>query len=578
MARMMPAFCPSDCPSPAEPEIFAALRDAAGTEDWIVLHSLDIAQHVRQVAGEADFVVIVPDMGVLCLEVKGARTITRSAEGWRIGRDAPLEARGPFRQAADAMHSLRKILVGKRPALAPILFGSAVVMPYVPAPESRGEWHEWQVIDCQKYNGAHIRDLVVGVLARARAHTISCATGGWFTPSKSLPTLEQVNVIADELRPQFELNESPRARAKREAEEIRKYTEEQFDALDAMTFNPQVLFEGPAGTGKTLLAVEAVRRAAAQDERVLFLCFNRLLAQWLDSECGSLGDAADVSNLHSHMLRVAGSRPPGNADTEYWEERLPDEALVHLFECCEDSKYDVLVVDEAQDILRPRYLDVLDLSLKGGLGDGNWMMFGDLHGQNIYGSTTSLAAIDQDGRLKRVPQYSLRKNCRNTPRVSALVAPFGGITPDYSSVRRVDDGIDPEWRYYADQTSESALLGSSLDGLLREGYRRQEIVVLSPLADTRSTAARLAATRPDLAPYRPALTAKIRYCSIHAFKGLEARAVVVTDMDSLSRPENRTLLYVAITRTTGRLVLIVADTERATVVHTMLASLANGGV
>ncbi len=81
MARMMPAFCPAECPSPAEPEIFAALRDAPGTGDWIVLHSLDIAQHVKQVSGEADFVVIVPDMGVLCLEVKGATTITRTADG-----------------------------------------------------------------------------------------------------------------------------------------------------------------------------------------------------------------------------------------------------------------------------------------------------------------------------------------------------------------------------------------------------------------------------------------------------------------------------------------------------------------
>ncbi len=476
------------------------------------------------------------------------------------------------------MHSLRKVLVRKRPTLAPILFASAVVMPYVPSPESEGEWHEWQVIDCQKYNGGPIRDLIVGVLAHAREHTASCETARWFSPSKSLPTVEQVKIIADTLRPQFELNESLRARAKRETEEIRKYTEEQFGALDAMEFNRQVLFEGPAGTGKTLLAVEAVRRAVQQGKRVLLLCFNRLLAQWLAGECGALGDAADVSGLHSYMLRVACSRPTSDAGPEFWEDALPDEALARLLEYSEDSKYDVLVVDEAQDILRPRYLDVLDLSLKGGLGDGSWMMFGDIHGQDIYGSRTSLAAIDQDGRLNRVPQYSLRKNCRNTPRVSALVAPFGGITPDYTGVRRVDDGVDPEWRYYSDETNECALLESALDGLMREGYRRQEIVVLSPLADVRCTAARLAGTRRDLAPYQLGLSGKIRYCSIHAFKGLEARAVAVTDMDCLSRPEHRALLYIAITRTTGRLVLIVANSERATVIQTMLASLANGGV
>jgi UvrD-like helicase C-terminal domain/Nuclease-related domain/PhoH-like protein len=576
---MMPAFCPPDCPSPAEPEIFATLRNAPRTDDWVVLHSLDIARHVNQIAGEADFVVLVPGMGAVCLEVKGAKTIRRTADGWYIGRNGTLDARGPFRQASDAMHSLRRALADKRPELGRVLFVSAVVMPYVPFDERSGEWHDWQVIDSQKYNGSSLPDLITGILSQARRHAASCATGKWFDKKKSSPTSQQVQQIADVLRPQFEVNESSRARAKREAEEIRRYTEEQFAVLDAMQFNPRVIFEGPAGTGKTILALEAVRRSALQGNRVLFLCFNRLLARWLANECSPLGDGATVCSLHSYMLRIAGMRsaPPG-ADSAFWEEALPDQALAELLEKGGEAPYDALVIDEAQDILRGRYLDVLDLSLQAGLRDGHWMMFGDIHGQDIYGSSACLGGVDQDGRLSRTPQYSLRKNCRNTPRVSALVAPFGGISPDYSGVLRPDDGIDPEWRYYRNDKSQQTLLDDALEGLLREGYRRHEIVVLSALSDSHSAAAGLARVRGDLAPYEPGVLGKIRYCSVHAFKGLEARAIVVTDMADLARPEQRTLLYVAVTRSTGRLVLCVSESERDCVVQVMLESMFNGGV
>lgn len=579
MAQMMPAYCPPECLSPAEPEIFARLRDAPETDDWIVLHSLDIAQHVSQLSGEADFLAIVPGLGVLCLEVKGAKTVRRTAAGWQIGRNAKLDVRGPFRQAADAMHSLRRTLLDERPDLSAVLFASAVVMPFVPFDERSGEWHDWQVIDSQKYKAKNMRELILGVLASARQFAASRPTGAWFDQTKSAPTAQQVLDIARVLRPQFEINESPRARARRETAEIRKYTQEQYVALDAMEANPRVLFEGPAGTGKTLLAIEAVRRSSSRGERVLFLCFNRLLSRWLAAECAPLGETVTVASLHAYMLKIAGMQAaPPDASSSFWEQGLPEAALAALVEGSETVPFDSVVLDEAQDVLRLQYIDVLDLSLRSGLSDGPWLMFGDLQGQDIYGATTSLDVIRQDKRLAGTPRYALRKNCRNTPRVSALVAPFGGISPDYSGVLRLDDGIEPEWRYYSGPQNQGELLTNALDGLLREGYRRHEIVVLSPLSDTRSAAASLASTRPDLVPFEFGVNGKIRYCSVHAFKGLESRAVVVTDVGNIDRSDQRALLYVAVTRSTGRLVMCLPEGERAEVIRTMLESMTTGGM
>ncbi len=48
-----------------------------------MLHSLAIAGHVRKVEGEADFVAIVPEVGLLVTEVKSHQSVRlRDSTGW----------------------------------------------------------------------------------------------------------------------------------------------------------------------------------------------------------------------------------------------------------------------------------------------------------------------------------------------------------------------------------------------------------------------------------------------------------------------------------------------------------------
>jgi hypothetical protein len=86
-----------------------ALQSAEGSSDWTVLHSLGIADHVRQVEGEADFVIVVQGKGVVVFDVKSHQTIDRLADVlWKLGNDAP-SARGPFQQANEALLSRRAL-------------------------------------------------------------------------------------------------------------------------------------------------------------------------------------------------------------------------------------------------------------------------------------------------------------------------------------------------------------------------------------------------------------------------------------------------------------------------------------
>jgi hypothetical protein len=148
MARMIPPSISPSCASPGEREIFRRLKNDPETNGWTVLHSLDIADHVRQISGEADFVVIIPAMGVLCIEVKACSSLRRENGQWFYGLDNRPDMRGPFRQASEAMHSIRKRIIEIRPDFSHIVFWSAAIFPYVEFSVESDEWHPWQEPYC----------------------------------------------------------------------------------------------------------------------------------------------------------------------------------------------------------------------------------------------------------------------------------------------------------------------------------------------------------------------------------------------------------------------------------------------
>lgn len=369
---MIPPTIPASCPSPGEQEIFSKLKQDGATCDWIVLHSLDIAQHVRQVSGEADFVIIVPFLGVLCLEVKACHSLDRKDGLWFYGRDPKGDPRGPFKQAAEAMHSLRQQVIQSDTSLSLVPFWSAVAFPFVPFNASSGEWHSWQVIDSDRFKRQQLAPLISGILRSARSHLSSQPSAKWFRDGDRLPDIQQSAAIARILRPNFEFAEkAPDRRARKQAEVLR-YTGEQFAALDMMEDNPRALFTGPAGTGKTVLALETARRAADAGKSVLLVCFNRLLGRWLSDQPVARSGQVVAGTLHQYMAGIAGLKIPEGADEAFWKTELPEAALSKLLDGHRDvGRFDLVVADEVQDLLHPPYLDVLDLNDRAQFGDTN---------------------------------------------------------------------------------------------------------------------------------------------------------------------------------------------------------------
>jgi hypothetical protein len=562
---MVPPVVPEECRSPGEKEVFARLRDDPTTKTWFVLHSLDLAKHRSQVSGEIDFVVIVPLKGVLCLEVKACHELRRSAGLWYYGlADAKGDPRGPFKQASEGMHTLREHAAKRIPVLARAVFWSGVVFPYVPFETSSEEWHSWQVIDARSFRSRSFGELVTQMLDNARTYFDDGATAEWFDPELPVPDETQCEALVHLLRPEFEVFQSPRVRLKELDEEVLRYTAEQFGALDVMEANPRVLFEGPAGTGKTLLATEAARRAVSRTRRPLMLCYNRLLGRRLSDETKGLQPALTIATIHRHMLNVAQLAPPSSPTESFWQHDLPAQATETLLrEGADEHVFDELIVDEAQDVIRGEFLDFLDLSLKGGLGAGTWRFFADFEKQAIYGTDRD-ALEDLLRRRSHGARYSLRINCRNSPRIAEWAQMLGGLDPHYKGILRPDDGVDPKIVYYGDSPQQGDRLRECVASLLDDGFTTRDIVILSPRAEGSCAQSQVGtATKIRLRPFGQVGGAGgIEYSTIHAFKGLESRAVVITDVEGIGDAAEQALFYTGITRALHRLVIIAHERVR----------------
>src|SRR2546430_989569 len=105
------------------------------------------------------------------------------------------------------------------------------------------------------------------------------------------------------VRGDFDLRPSLRARIARVNSELLKLTVEEFRVLDGLAENDRAIVSGGAGTGKTLLAVEEAIRLEKQGARVLLCCYNRQLARFLERVVEEKSGIT-AATLHAFMREI----------------------------------------------------------------------------------------------------------------------------------------------------------------------------------------------------------------------------------------------------------------------------------
>lgn len=585
MARMLPPYISPQVKSTGEILIFELFKNAPGTEDWVVLHSLGLSRHVKRLYGEIDFIVLAPDLGIFCLEVKSG-DIRRQDGLWRFTNrfgEVSTNTRGPFQQAEEGMFSLIEAIKGRfgdNTHLARLLYGFGVMFPHVLFDLKGPDIEPWQIYD-RDSRRLPVRNYIEQLSKNFKEKVKNAK---WFNKFSSIPNKSDILQLVSFLRGDFEKLVSQKQILNDVEEQLNEYTEEQYRCLDEMQENPRCIFHGAAGTGKTMIALESVRRRLFENQRVLMVCFNSMLGKWLASQFQSKKQEPNltIGNLHHILGRITNIsddivNSAANKD-EFFKYDLPLNAL----EAIDEGKltpFDVIIIDEGQDIIRPEYLDVFDAMLKGGLAGGKWQIFCDFERQAIYSEYSASEMLKILESRANYTKFRLTINCRNTRPIGEEINVLSGFEVPAFLPGKVK-GIPVEYYFYRDSEDEVKQLEGILGKLRQQKIPAGNITILSPFRLENSCVAKIDKGKYQITGLNEQTTFPmskvLTFSTIHGFKGLENSYIILTDINRINDDEFKSLLYVGMSRAKMGLIILMDERSRKDYNELLKKSLKSG--
>jgi hypothetical protein len=545
----------SEFNSIGEKILYMKFKNDGSTKSMYILHSLFTNHHIKNISGELDFLVLAPNEGFFSIEVKHGG-ISRKNGDWcftdRFGKTT-LKKTSPFAQQNATMNSIRNFVLNKikhkkelYERFSKLLWGSGVAFTSMKESIDFGpEGYSWQVLSESGLSlpiSSYISTLSNG------AHKES--TGKyWYDINKSRPTKKDCEVLLKILRGDFEINYSEINKINDIETLIEEYTKEQFGLLDFVNYNPRCLIEGHAGTGKTLMALEIAERKTRENLNVGVFCFNHQLGHKLSNSLQAHDKIKFAGTLHSYISHLTNSIPPKDTIElqKYYSEDLPIEFLIENENISNEDKLDLLIIDEAQDLITPYYLEVFDSILKGGIRNGNWIMFGDFSNQAIYLNNPDqiFELLNSQAIYTKFPP--LKINCRNTKKIACHNTLITGSTiPEFSS--RNLEGNTVICKYPSKSTQTKVIEDILLDIFKRE-IPLGKVTLLSPKRIENSIIR-------DFIPILEFIKNGVQTSTIQGYKGLENTIIILFDFDEITSDEMQRLLYVGISRAKQELYIV----------------------
>ncbi|MDD4382541.1 MAG: NERD domain-containing protein [Candidatus Shapirobacteria bacterium] len=554
MIRLIPPLLSSENKSSGERKLFNLFLKSGNTDDWTVLHSLNLSEHINQICGEIDFLVLAPNLGIFCLEVKSGNVTCH--DGLWIYRDRfgvdHKSTKGPFVQVKDNMFSLIEWVKKKtsnNPKLINMLFGYGVVFPDVSFNIDSIEYDRSSVFD--NMTGS-IESFITTLAENTKKKEENLGR------KRYLPSLKDIETLVSILRPEFEVFRSTKDILNDTEEKISSFTEEQYKCLDSLKDNPRCLFNGAAGTGKTVIAVESVKRKVFDEKRVLFICFNSLLSEWLKSRfTDSEKKFVTIETLPGYMEKIAAIPEYIKRDNYYFDHVLPTKAAELIVK--DFSKFDYLIVDEGQDIISEVNFAFLDKVLKNGIAKGFWEIYCDMDRQSLFAKLSPKLMREKISKWSPngFVSYKLNINCRNTKNIAEEISLVCGFEKDQLLPGNIEGNLPVNYKF-VDHDQIPFEIDKIVDFVYSKKIPLNRITVLSPKKYQLSEASKIKSKCTVLE--RNNLFSipvdSITFSTIGKFKGLENSFIVVTDFDSIEE-DCLEKLYVAMSRAKYGLYLIM---------------------
>jgi hypothetical protein len=456
---MYPDSLDQSNPSAAERQLYHALRKQLG-DDWVVFHGLQwVNEKEKRKASDADFVVLHPKHGLVCIEAKSGTMEHRDGRWYQQGEARKTD---PFEQANRSMHELAKRI--KDQTGISIRYAHGVAFPAVT-----------QIAGVGPLNAHPSMAILSPDMKELEAAVVRMFEGVGQPRELDATKFEQV---VDNLRAGFGLIETLHGRAIQQGHTLERLTEQQTLLLEVLGNRNRALIRGEAGSGKTELCVrQSVRLAEAiEDARVLVLTFNEPIAGELARRIGELSDRVEVVHFHGlarRYLEAAGvdwtpPTEPRDAVDDFYNFQIPEQFLAAVQQSAD--RYDAILVDEGQDFWDHWWEVVLQL-----LRDpqsGHLFIYFDPN-QSIYGNEAGFPIEEEP--------IVLPTNCRSTRQIWEKCYAIRGVT---NPKLRGDEpvGSEPRVLYSSSSADERALLQQELTRLVKDGdFRTDQVVVIGRL-------------------------------------------------------------------------------------------------
>lgn len=535
MARMHPAVAGYDLPREIAEEHVRSL--AEGLPDEVVcftqVHLVD--QHGRN--REIDLLVAWPGLGLVVVEVKGGQvTVTDGQWFSRDSRGVNNSIKDPVQQAEKAMWALKHYVMTRPewtdtwpPAVVPV-----AALPWSPIDagfRTPGALAE-QFLD---------RDACTDTAAFGAAlrSAMDAARPDVYAETTQL----QVDLLVDMLEVSLPAQTDLTGLLAEHDAVVTLLTRRQYGTLQKIRTNDRIIVNGGPGTGKTFLALEHARQEAQRGARVGLVCYSRGLAEFLRQVTSSWDvDQQPAYAGTFHYLAEQWSDAAPGADAAYYE-RLPGKLADAALQREPEERFDLLVVDEAQDFSDDWWPPLL--ATLGDPEDGPVVVFQD-DLQRIFAGS---------GRIPFAGvEVELDENLRNTQEIAAvvdslqgrLVKARGPAGPPVRLVRSTDGrAVEDADRVVA--------------GLTAEGFPPSSIAVLTtyrrhPAHD------RLVRDEGVAAYWRTFDSDDVFHATVQSFKGLERPVVVLAVNGFNFDAVEREILHVGMSRARSLLV-VVADPQ-----------------
>lgn len=559
MAILLPDHVDPDA-SPAAQDIFRRLRNSQELGEWMCFHTLSMVRQRRHSDNDPDFVLLGPQ-GVLVLKIEEGH-MKRAGDGsWRQlnRRRSPKPVwieHGPFKQTSAATLALKGAMTHTFGSdVGNVMFGYGVMFPDMPLFESSSPEWDADVV----YQGIDRLRPIHGYVERLAQYWRRTKPGTRDLSSDELERYEKY------LRANFEVALPLMSQVgASEEDELVWFTREQCDALDLMQSNDRVLVGGPAGSGKTFLAVEQARRLASRGVKTLVLCQNSLLGGFL-KRLFSQPVFKGMVEVHPLLNFLHATIKGSSFANEFAAESRKSSGIGLYFQYFLKavnergvSAYDALIVDQGNDVLNGDTIFALDYVLSGGFECGSWFVFYD------DSTKADLAHGFESQVLEHLKSFApathhLARNCRSTEGITTQTA----VVTGFPTGQAYTEGEKVKYRWYADPEGQLGDVKKVVALLLKQGTRPEEITILYPagqlfLRDHLRTL-RLKAPLVELSAGSryPVEAGKIGFASVQAYRGLENRAVIVLGIDRIGEPWADALNYIGMSRARSTLIMFM---------------------